>query len=107
MSVSKKEEELINKLLETNTVKVSADVILDNLKREDIAELLAIYVVLKAKREESESTLNYYIKNNILLWMKKIFTSLDEIIPDLTVDLEFMEIMLELVGKKLNLKDIL
>jgi hypothetical protein len=40
-----------------------------------------------------------------MLLMMKILMSLEDIISELIFDLKFMEIMLKLVGKNLNLKD--
>lgn len=84
-----------------------ANLIWGNLDKKSFAELIAIYIVMKAKGGNSEASMNYYIKNHLLNWLKKLFTSLDDFVSDLEVDVKFMEIMLKLVGKRLNLEDII
>ncbi|TFF63763.1 MAG: hypothetical protein EU521_00420 [Promethearchaeota archaeon] len=104
--LEKKDEQLVEKLTQTDTLNNIADAIEGKIEKEDIAQLIALYMVIKAKNGENSEVINYFIQNHYLKLIKKLLLSVKDIISEISFDPQFLDLMMDIIGKKIDNLDI-
>ena len=100
--LTKKEEQMIDKLARTKTVRELARVLLSYMTVEQMAQFISTYMVFKSKDQE-EWALNYFIKDQFFPLMKTLLLSVGDLLPDFITDREFMKLYIKM-PKKFTLK---
>ncbi|MGV9172966.1 MAG: hypothetical protein ACOC44_10450 [Promethearchaeia archaeon] len=100
-----KEEQFIKDLADTDTVKKMAEELLDKMETDDMALLIATFILMRLKGAEYHEILYQYIIQHFFHILSKLLITLPGFILKIITDIKFVEIMIDIFGKEVNFKE--
>lgn len=101
--ITEEDEKFINKLAKTNAIKALSEAIKENMTKDEFSQLIATYMLFKAKKKGSSEAFSYFLKDELLAVIKTAIKSAPTFIPEMMTDLEFMKMGAELFGERFDL----
>lgn len=103
--LSPEEKNFIKELADTNSVQKLAEELLDKMKTDDMALLIANFILMKLKGAKYNEILYQYIIQHFFNLLRKLLVTLPILIPKILTDFEFLDMMMNIPEKEVNLRE--
>ncbi len=103
MRVSKKDDEIIDALARTRTVKKIAEFLHEDFSEQKLADLVAAIIFFKIRGEEEDQGFDFFMKDQNRYITSFITSSAIQLLPLILTDFKFIKKLIQIKGKKLDL----